>query len=89
MRPITINIGGKGKHYLTELKERLEKHDIKAADLAREAGYDRSQISRWFNTPTMNITLQNIVRLEQAFATLQRRKARRRIAKSQEKESDE
>lgn len=72
MRPIQIKIfSGKGaKSYLTMLQERLDKQGIKAAELAREAEMDRSQLSRWFNNPDMDITLSNVQRLEEAFLRL-------------------
>lgn len=80
MRPIQIKIfSGKGaKSYLTLLQERLDKQGIKAAELAREAGMDRSQLSRWFNNPNMDITLSNVQRLEEAFLRLVKKQDRGR-----------
>lgn len=70
-----------GDDYVAELKARLEKYAISAAELAREMDKNKQEVSRWLNserrfgkawTPRMH----NILKIEQAIIDIRRRKAR-------------
>lgn len=57
--------------YTEGLKERLETAGISYGALSRQAKIDRSQISRWMNTP-MQPSLANVARLERALEELKK-----------------
>lgn len=61
-----------GDNYTDDLRARLAKAKISHGALAREGGFDPSQLSRWFNTP-MQPSLRNVQRLETALERLQKR----------------
>lgn len=58
-------------NYTEDLKVRLEKAGVSYGALARQAKIDRSQLSRWMNTP-MQPSLANVARLERALEELSR-----------------
>lgn len=71
-----------GEDYIPDLKRRMEKADISAAELARELDKTEQEVSRWFNSKRrfgkqMTPRMDNIVKIEQAFINIQRRKSRR------------
>ena len=58
-----------GANYTEDLKARLKKAGISHGALARAAGINRTQLSRWFNTP-MQPYQRNIAKLEHALELL-------------------
>lgn len=58
-----------GTNYTDDLKARLAKAGVSYGALARAAKIDRSQLSRWFNTP-MQPSLANVTKLERALEEL-------------------
>lgn len=62
--------------YFVELRKRLYKHEITAADLAEEAGIAPTQLSRWMRGK-VDARMSSIENLERAFETMVARKKRR------------
>jgi transcriptional regulator with XRE-family HTH domain len=62
-----------GTSYNTDLKQRLKKLKISQGELAREAGWTASHVSRWFRSPTAP-TMRSVQRIEAAIASILKRR---------------
>lgn len=62
--------------YLEELQERLKEYGISQGELAREAGIDRTQFSRWFHKKMMP-RLDTVGKIELAIARIRARNKRK------------
>lgn len=71
-----------GTSYTEDLAKRLDRYGIPRAELAREMGKARSQISRWLNKEGHEPSMENIAHIEEAITKL---RLKHRKAKSKEK----
>lgn len=68
---ITLNVD---ENYLDDLKRRLEKYGVSQRQLAREAGYEDTDISRMFRDG-ISPRLEKVVKLETAILEIRKRMA--------------
>lgn len=69
-----------GASYTEELAKRLDRYGITRAELARELGKARSQISRWLNKPGHEPSMDNIIQIEEAVSKLRLKHSKHRPA---------
>lgn len=63
-----------GDGYIPDLMQRMAEDGITAVELAKESGFSKQELSRWFNQRVGSPSMANVAKIERALVNLRRRK---------------